>query len=240
MIPAKKNKLIDFLFSIYLNRLLKKHFYRIHLTGEENLNQINAALPVILYANHSNWWDGFIAYLLTAKRWKTDDYLMMDIEQMQKYSFFKYVGVFSVDRNDAKEAVHSIDYAVKILKNSNRFLWIFPQGLLQPQDLRPLKFYPGIAKIAEKLGSVNLLPVTMRYEYTLEQRPEVFIKIGEPDITDNNTSFSKDYTNYLQEKLIAGLDKLKELVINQKFDEFKIIFKGKNSRNKAVDKFYEK
>lgn len=243
MIPAKKNKLINFVFSIYLNRLLRKHFYRIHLTGEENLKKINASFPVILYANHSNWWDGFIAYLLTAKRWTTDDYLMMDIEQMKKYSFFKYIGVFSVDRNDAKEAVESIDYAVSLLQNSKRFLWIFPQGLLQPQDLRPLKFYSGITKIAGKLGAVNLLPVTMRYEYIIEQRPEVFIKIGEPDITGNNppqqTAGSKDYTNYLQEKLINDLDKLKELVINQKFDEFKIIFKGKNSRNKSVDKFYK-
>jgi hypothetical protein len=29
-----------------------------------------------MYANHSNWWDGFIAYLLTNRILKKDDYLM--------------------------------------------------------------------------------------------------------------------------------------------------------------------
>ena len=134
MISSNKNRLIGSLFAFYQKRLLRKCFCEIHICNEDNRQKIDSSLPTILYANHSNWWDGFIAYLISNKRWKVDDYLMMDIEQMKKYSFFKYVGVFSVNRADPKEAIKSINYSADLLNNSKKFLWIFPQGIMQPQD----------------------------------------------------------------------------------------------------------
>lgn len=239
MIKQQKNRIIGTIFSIYHSRLLKKHFYRIHLIGKGQLMLIDSSLPTILYANHSNWWDGFIAFELTSKYLGVDDYLMMDIEQMKKYRFFKYVGVFSVNRNDVREGVESINYAAELLKNSGKYLWLFPQGLMQVQDYEPIKFYSGVTRIAEKLGKVNLVPVSFRYEFIMEQRPEVFIKIGKPDIINNNISDTKNYTQYLQEKLVNDLSELKSDVMNQNLGDYKIIFTGKHSRNKTVDKLYE-
>lgn len=233
MIKAKKNGLANGLFGMYHSRLLKNHFYRIHLAGKINLSEINSDLPVIFYANHSNWWDGFIAYLLTSRILKADDYLMMDIEQMQKYKFFKYVGVFSVNRNDAKDAMKSLNYAADILRNSKRYLWIFPQGKMQVQDRRPIEFFGGTAKLAEKLGSVNLLPVAIRYEFLMEQRPEAFVSIGKPDVFES--SVPKDLTGKLQGKLTDLLDELKRKVTEGNISDFETIFKGKSSRNKTFE-----
>ncbi len=236
MIPANKNKLIGSLFAFYHKRLLRKHFYEIHLMGKENLNLIDNSLPVILYANHSNWWDGFIAYLLSKRILKADDYLMMDIEQMKKFRFFKYIGAFSVDRNNSTEAVRSINYAVELLGNSKKYLWIFPQGEMLPQDLRPLKFYSGITKITDKLNGVNLVPVCLRYEFLMEQRPEVFIKIGKPDIITG--SADKTLTETLSLILTKELDELRDMVINNS-GKFKTIFRGRSSRNKTIGKIIE-
>jgi 1-acyl-sn-glycerol-3-phosphate acyltransferase len=161
---------------------------------------------------------------------------MMDIEQMKKYRFFRYVGVFSVDRHNPRESIESVNYAVELLKNTNRHLWIYPQGIMQPQDKRPLTFYSGILHISKKIGGVNLLPVCFRYEFMKEQRPEVFIKIGEPDIIKN--SVDNKLTGYMQNKFTFELDLLKNMVINSNTLEFKTIFRGKSSRNKTVDKFY--
>lgn len=233
MIPAKKNKIIGRLFAIYHKKLLKKHFFRIHLSGYENLKLINNSLPVILYANHSNWWDGFIAYLLTNRTLKKDDYLMMDIMQMKKYSFFKYIGAFSVNRNIPTESVRSLNYAAELLSNSNKYMWIFPQGEMLPQDKRPLKFYSGITKIAEKIDCVNLVPVCFRYEFIMEQRPEVFIQVGKPEIITGDKS--QDLTENLSTTLESQLDKLKEDVSLGNTSNFKTIFIGKNSRNKTFD-----
>lgn len=233
MIPAKKNKLIGSLFAFYHKRLLKKHFYAIHLTGENSFSGIDSALPVILYANHSNWWDGFIAYYLTNRLLKKDDYLMMDIKQMKKYSFFKYIGVFSVDRNVPAEAVRSVNYAGELLKGSARYLWIFPQGDMTPQDRRPLKFFSGISKLAEKTGGVNIVPVCFRYEYLKEQRPEVFISIGKPELFTGRSE--GDFTEHLRSTLEAQLNKLRDDVTAGNLEEFTTIFRGKDSRNKTFD-----
>ena len=235
MITARKNKLIGKLFSLYHNKLLKKHFFAVHLSGIENFHEINSSYPVILYANHSNWWDGFIAYFLTNRILKTDDYLMMDIEQMKKYSFFKYIGVFSVNRTKARDAMESINYAAKLLSGTKKYLWMFPQGEMQPQEKLPVVFYSGITKITQKLPAVNLIPVSIRYEFLMEQRPEVFIQIGKPDVITNPPA--KELLIHLQDKLNSGCELLKEKVINNNTADFKTVFRGKNSRNKTFDKF---
>ncbi len=149
---------------------------------------------------------------------------------MKKYSFFKYIGVFSVNRNDARDAVKTIDYAAELLKNSDKFLWIFPEGIMNPQDKRPLNFFSGITKLAAKLNDVYLVPVCFRYEFLMEQRPEVFISAGAPDkYTDSIT------TEYLQNKLEVQLDSLRDNVISKSLERFKTVFHGKDSRNKTFD-----
>lgn len=233
MIPAKKNRIIGSLFAFYHKRLIKKHFYAIHLEGEKNLSSLDSTLPVIMYANHSNWWDGFMAYYLTNRVLKKDDYLMMDIKQLKKYSFFKYIGVFSVDREVPAEAIRSVNYAAGLLNNSERYLWVFPQGDMVPQDRRPLKFFSGITKIAKKTGKVNLVPVCFRYEYLMEQRPEVFISIGKSDLFTGKTD--TDYTEHLRTNLETQLDKLRDDITAGSVKDFKTIFRGKDSRNKTFD-----
>ena len=230
MIAAKKNSVIGSLFAFYHKRLLKKHFFRIHLNGRENLANTGRT-PAILAANHSNWWDGFLAYFLTNRLMKCDDYLMMDIEQLKRYSFFRYIGVFSVDRKNPAEAMRSINYAADIIKDSNRCLWIFPQGEMTPQDKRPLVFYSGISKIAERAGKVQIIPVAIRYEFLMEQRPEVFISIGSPvDFTAGNKNFTKE----LEQLMTKLLDNLKNDVTNGT-GKLEIVFTGKSSRNKSFD-----
>lgn len=233
MISAKKNKIIGSLFAFYHKRLIRKHFYAIHLAGNENLETIDTTLPVIMYANHSNWWDGFIAYFLTNSSLHKDDYLMMDIKQMEKYYFFKYIGVFSVNREVPAEAIRSINYAAELLKDSKKYLWIFPQGDMVPQERRPLKFFSGITRLAEKTGNVNIVPVCFRYEYMMEQQPEVFISIGKPELFTGKSE--NDHTEHLRLNLETQLDKLRDNVTSGNVGNFKTIFRGKDSRNKTFD-----
>lgn len=235
MIQAKKSGFLGMIFRIYIKRLLKKHFYRVHLAGEENLSLLDKNLPTIFYANHTNWWDGFTAFFLSNISLKMDDYLMMDIEQMKKYSMFKYVGVFSVDRANSREAINTIEYAAVLLKGTSRCMWIFPEGEMHVQDHEPVKFYPGITKLTEKIGNANLQPVAFRYEFIDEQRPEIFISIGKGDVMENNSAANKDLTNYLLGKLSGEVKQLKEKAINKQFENFKVVFRGRQSRNKSVD-----
>lgn len=236
MIKAKKNKYFNVLFRLYIKRLFRKHYFRIHLAGADNLAINTGSKPIIFYANHNNWWDGFTAYYLSNIFLKMDDFLMMDIEQMKKYSMFKYVGVFSVNRSNPREAVSSIEYSANLLRNTNRCLWIFPEGKMNVQDHEPVKFYSGISKIAEKTGGVILQPVAFRYEFIDEQRPEIFIQFGRGDVIETNPINTKDLTEYLCNKLNKETALLRNLVKNKQLDGFKVIFHGKESRNKTVER----
>jgi len=239
MIKARKNKIFESLFSIYNTRLLKKHFFRIMISGEENFLARSKECPAILYANHSNWWDGLAAFYLSKTLWNADAYVMMDIEQLQKYRFFKRLGAFSVNRSSPKEAMESVEYSVSLLHNSNRVLWIFPQGIMQPNDFRPIIFYGGISKITQKLGEVDLIPVAVKYEFLMEQRPEIFISIGKAKTTGLRED-TKALMGILNNSLLSELDDLKKKVINSEFGSFKLILRGRQSRNKTVDKIYGK
>jgi 1-acyl-sn-glycerol-3-phosphate acyltransferase len=237
MIKANKNRLIEKLFSVYNKSALKKHFNKVYIDGEHNFLNRSKNYPTIIYSNHSNWWDGLIAFYLSKSRWNIDAYLMMDEEQMKKYSFFKWIGAFSVNRSSASEAVKSLNYAGECLRNKSTVLWIYPQGIMQPNDYRPIKFYSGISRIAERLEGVNLIPIVLKYEFLLEQMPDVFIHIGSTKL-HRNTEKIKDLTFELQSKLNSELDDLRARVISQKLDVFEVILQGKTSINKKIDKLY--
>ena len=239
MIRAGKNKIFENLFSVYNTRLLKKHFFLVHLGGEKNLNAWDKTKPSIIYANHSNWWDGLAAFYLSKVLWNIDAFVMMDIEQMKKYRFFKWIGAFSVNRSSPRESMESIEYSITLLRNTNKVLWIFPQGLMQPNDYRPIKFYNGVAKIAESIGEFNLIPVTFRYEFLMEQLPELFISIGKIKQI-SRVDDTKHFTEELNINLVKELDKLRERVISSNTEGFTTILTGKKSRNKTIDKLYGK
>ncbi len=238
MIKSRKNRFFETLFSFYLKRLLRNHFYKIYLYGAENYSEIDKTIPTLVYVNHSGWWDGFIAFYLADEVWKADSYLMMDLEQMKKYKFFKRLGVFSVDRNSPQSALESIDHAVELLRGANSLLWIFPQGILLPNDTRPLKFYSGVSAIAEKLGRVNLMPLAVRYEFMMEQRAEIFLQLGKP-AQSAGVSDKKEFILRLQNDLTCELDALKAKIADNIRDGFQTIFLGKDSRNKTIDKLHD-
>ncbi len=239
MLKARKNKLFESLFSIYNTRILKKFFYRIHIKGEENFILREPGIPTVIYANHSNWWDGLIAFYLSKTLWNIDAYVMMDIEQMSKYKFFRRIGAFSVKRDNPKEAVESVNYAVNLLKNTERVLWIFPQGIMQPNDYRPIMFFNGVSKIAGDIGNVNLIPLVFRYEFLMEQRPEVFISIGKAKKISPGTNL-KELTQLLNNELLNELNSLKAKVTGVELENFNLILQGKSSRNKTLDNIYGK
>jgi len=237
LIDANKNIVIERIFSVYNKHILKKHFYKIHIKGTNNVLYRDKSLPTIMFGNHSNWWDGFLAFYLSFDLWKKDQYLMMDIKQMRKYKFFKWIGAFSVNRESARESYKSIVYAANLLKNRNTMLWIYPQGEMLPNDIRPLMFQNGLSKLLEMTGKVNLFPIAFNYEFMMEQRPEVFINVSENIMVDEKLTKQKK-TAYLNKVLTALLDNQKKNVVDGNLEEYKEILRGKNSRNKIIDRVY--
>ncbi len=237
MIPASKNAMIESLFAGMNRRMLRRHFHAVHLFGADNMKKIDRSRPVIVYGNHSCWWDGLIEFFLGRDVFGLDSYLMMDEQQMSRYTFFRWIGAFSVNRSSGRNMISSIEYASQLFDRPNRLLWIYPQGDMQPNDVRPLRFHSGMVSIAERLPSVQLMPLAHRYEFLMEQRPEAFVSIGEPVLV-TEVGHRKVLLDRLERLLTQLLDDLRCRVNAGTGREKPVcLLQGRRSTNVRYDRF---
>jgi len=239
MIPARKFPLGQRMVERLIDNSFRKYFDRIHYRQHEAYTDEQRALPMIICANHSSWWDGYVA-LLVSRQLGVDPYLMMEEVQLRRYFFFSWIGCFSVDRHDPRSALESLQYAARLLKEQRgRMVWLFPQGEISPNDHRRLKFFTGAAYLARMSRPVLLYPLAIRIEYLAEQRPDLFISLCEPlhvDAEQTRTpGFLKSCTHQLEERVTAELDHLRNDVIASDYSSFTLIMHGKASTNRIFD-----
>jgi chlorobactene lauroyltransferase len=225
MLEANKSVMFEKLFSIYNRNLLRRRFYSFHVSGLKFLLNKGANTPLIIYCNHSSWWDGLIAFQISQET-GMHSFVMMEEKHLSKLFLFRLLGAFSVVREKPREALKSINYAVHLLTSSSKnTLWIFPQGEILPNDLRPLKFYNGLAKIIEKVGKCSTASLSIRYEFLGEFKPRIFVKIAEPETILVDKGFDmKHLTEKLSIRLTENLDSLKNDIIKQNLAGYTPIF----------------
>lgn len=129
-------------------------------------------------ANHSSWWDGMIAVLLSKHQIKHQEFVMMNENGLQNYPFFKFLGAYSINTRKPKEVIQSLSYTTELLKKNNA-VWIFPQGEETPLEKRPLHFHSGVGWICKNSShELQLAPVTFSYLFLAEQRPRLYIHLA--------------------------------------------------------------
>ncbi len=230
MITARKERLFESVFALYNRNLIRRRFDGLRVAGLEHLRGRTTNTPQLLYANHSSWWDGLVVFQL-AYECKLDLYAMMEEKQLRQYPFHRKLGAFSVVRARPREALESIEYAANLLRRSSRTLLIFPQGETAPNDTRPLKFYNGAARIIERVGEIDAVPVALRYEFMDEFRPEIFARVGAAERIEAASDFNaKQMTNCMEEKLTVALDKVRVDIITRNCDEYVPLVARRGSR----------
>ncbi|MCS7212180.1 MAG: lysophospholipid acyltransferase family protein [Chloroherpetonaceae bacterium] len=247
MLKVRRSALYTLWFRYYSRAQLRKYFDKVRTKGTEALQTMNLSIPIIFYCNHAYWWDGFWTQLCTEAYFKQNLYIIIEHKQLVRYQFFTRLGAFSIVRENPRQAIESINYAVeKLLEPSPKqnALWIFPQGIIEHVDKRPLRFFTGTAKIVEKIvtqsRSVYLASVVSRIEYLEEQKPELFLSFQPPDlISRENFPSVKMLTLKMQEKTEQHLDWLREQVLNRQFEGFHTLLEGKLSINRRWDRFRE-
>lgn len=221
MIKPKKSRWFESFFFIYNRNLIRRRFNSLKVSGLNNLQDRVLSTPLIVYGNHSSWWDGLIAFHLS-KTTNSDSFIMMEERHLKRFFLFRKLGAFSVVRENARKAVESMNFAVNLLRERpSRTLWIFPQGEILPNDARPINFYNGLARVVEKIETCSVVPIVYRYEFLKDFKPEIFVKIGERRLIETNRYFSaKNLTAELSLNLTALLDKLKADIANQQTDKY--------------------
>jgi 1-acyl-sn-glycerol-3-phosphate acyltransferase len=239
VIAANKNDVIDSALFLYFRRLTRAAFHTIAARGLERLRTLPDDHPVILFCNHTNWWDGLIIYLLTRQMRHKAVYCMMEEKQLKHYRFFTWLGAFSVDLSSPLRSAASLRYAQRLLQRNDTAIWIFPQGRICRQN-EPVEIKPGTDYLAQSSPHALLVPVAMRYDFFREDRPNCLIEIGAPfpavDSSDGriadecNAAFAR-VTTAAQEQDLTGFEMMfkPRLTINKRWQWIKLALTGRLS-----------
>ncbi|MBJ6761502.1 lysophospholipid acyltransferase family protein [Myxococcaceae bacterium JPH2] len=144
---------------------------------------MRGALPTgpegrLVYLNHANWWDGFVAHqLCQLAGW--DGYCLMDEENLRRYRFLARLGAFSIRRGDAASSLGSLRYARKLLRGPHATMCLFPEGEHRPFGVLPLRLGRGVELLA-RAADVTCVPMGIRYAFFEDERPDVLVEVGEP------------------------------------------------------------
>jgi chlorobactene lauroyltransferase len=228
VIPAAKHPVGDeLLYLAFGRRSLRRFFTRVWIQHDGPLPHPRNG-PFIFYLNHSAWWDGYmmmVIHRLGLQR-RFDSYLLMEERQLRAYRFFTWCGAFSINRNDPQDSDRSQTYAANLLQERrDRALYIFPQGRIAPNDQRPLYVYPGIVRIAGQVGSVMLVPITLRYEFLGQQWPHAFIRIGQTHRLSDPENIEASRVE-IERRLNETVDALREDVLAQRLNRFRPLLNG--------------
>ncbi len=214
LLEARKHPLLERAYARYGRRLLRRAFARVWVGGAP---WPEGAGPVIAFANHSAWWDPVLALFLSHDVFRCDGYGLMEGAQLLRYPFFRRIGCFgATGEHPAEDARGLALYAARLLRDAEdgglpRTLWIFPQGALLPARV-PLAFRSGLARFSRAVPGAVLLPVAVRYELRAAQRPECFVRVGQPVHPAAHPAAAADspgrLTRRLEHRLREELDRL--------------------------------
>jgi chlorobactene lauroyltransferase len=243
MLKVRRSRIYTLWFRHYSRSQFRKYFTSVLTFGSEHLKEMNHKYPIIFYINHAYWWDGFWSQLCTEEYFNQNLYIIIEYKQLVRYQFFSRLGAFSIVRENPREAIKTIHYAVEQLgrpSEKQNALWIFPQGEIKHIDERPLGFFGGTAKIVEGLlkkdTPVYLSSMVTRVDYLDEQKPEMFLSFKAPELIEpGNFSSVKALTADMEEKTEAHLDELTGKIMRRNFENGHILVEGELSVNKKLD-----
>ncbi len=243
MLKVRRSRLYTLWFGWYSRRQFRRYFNSVRVFMHSGVQEMNLGTPVIFYANHAYWWDGFWSQLCTEEFFCQNLHIIIEFQQLRKHRFFTRIGAFSLDRSRARSAVGTLRYAAELLtakSERQNALWIFPQGKIEAVDKRPLFFFKGTASILSRaldtIPEIYLVSVVSRIEYLDEQKPDLFLSFREPHlVTAKEFPGADAMTTYMQRMTEQHLDELKEKIINRTFYDAKTVVRGTLSINKRIE-----
>jgi 1-acyl-sn-glycerol-3-phosphate acyltransferase len=210
-LPAQESALFTRLFGVYTKLLFRRRFKHVWLRQEYTPGPQD---KTIYYLNHNSWWDGLIPLLLNRYRLHQNGRALMEDRQLKKYPMFRWLGTFSVNRNDPRKVITSLRYAVQSMQRDCASLYLYPEGKIKPAGTK-LVFEGGLAWLHSKVAdAVDFVPIGI-YMHTLRfDKPELHLHIGKPvrpgpDLSNREKSevFEQELENLLAGlKIYAGFE----------------------------------
>lgn len=176
MIKPKENKVIHNFFTWYIKSIIKKDFKAFHYHKIEEQDFKDNA--ILLLANHTSWWDGFLLFYLNKLYFKKNFHVLILEETAKKVWFMKYLGAFSINKQ-SRSIVDSIDYAAKLLDDKSNLVLVFPEGRLYSSHKKNLYFEKGLTYIInQSKREFKAIFASILFDYFEERKPSVDIYLN--------------------------------------------------------------
>ncbi|MGV3622416.1 MAG: lysophospholipid acyltransferase family protein [Archangium sp.] len=185
MIRAAKQPLFTWALGHYVHWKLRSNFRAMWCDGA--LPESDE--PLLLYANHTSFWDGFAAHAFSEANHR-DGYALMEEHNLARYPFLRRLGAFSIRRGEAKSARETLKYAAQLLAKPRAAVCVFPQGTLVPRAKGPLKLEGGVELLARMTGA-RCVPVAMHFGFFEHEYPDIVFHVGAahaPEALSNMTA----------------------------------------------------
>jgi 1-acyl-sn-glycerol-3-phosphate acyltransferase len=201
----------------------RRHFRAVMVQHQERLNAMEG--PLIVYANHSSWWDPMVSILLAEMLLPgRKHYAPMDASALKKYPILRKLGIFPVEMSSARGAAQFLRTSKAILE-SGGVVWITPQGRFADPRESPLAFKPGLGALAARTPGAMLIPLAIEYTFWDERLPEALLGFGAPMRMEPGCS-TEAATQQLEAALAAVMQDLKTAAIGREANAFRVLLSG--------------
>lgn len=209
-------------FRAVVRGYFRRHFRAVMVQHGERLANVTG--PLIVFANHSSWWDPMVCILLANVLLpQRRHYAPMDAAALARYPILRPLGMFPVEMNSARGAAMFLRASQAVLE-SGGVLWLTPQGRFA--DVRePLAFKPGLGALALRTPGVTLLPLAIEYTFWDERLPEALLGFGEPLRLETETN-AEQATARLEAALGSAMQQLSAAAMARDAKAFRVLLTG--------------
>lgn len=210
-------------FERIVRAYFRRHFRSVMVQHAERFASVTG--PMIVYANHSSWWDPMVSILLAQMLLPgRKHYAPMDAAALKRYPILRKLGIFPVEMASARGAAQFLRTSKAILADGG-VVWITPQGRFADPREYPLAFKPGLGALTARADNVTLLPLAIEYSFWDERLPETLLRFGEPLRLDPGVS-TESATHQLEVALAEVMAELKMAAIARDPSAFRVLLRG--------------
>ncbi len=136
--------------------------------------------PLLLVANHSSWWDGFILRDVQRRlRPRSPLYTLMTTRELRRHPYLRWMGCVGLEPGNASSVLGAFRRLRDVARNDRSAVFaVFPQGSIWPPTRRPLGFERGVSVLTSLLAPLTVLPVAIHVEPLNRAAPTAFVSIG--------------------------------------------------------------
>lgn len=209
----------------------RRHFHGVRVSNVVRFSEWSAPIsgPLLVYANHSSWWDPMVCFLLADKLMRgRRHFAPMDADALERYQILKRIGIFPVKVDSSRGAVQFLRRGEAILR-AGGVLWVTPQGRFADPRERPLRFKPGLAalavRVAKSQGQCTVLPLAIEFPFWDERLPEALLHFGQAvEIEPGENARAVELR--LIAALESAMEELKELAMARDPRGFEVLRPG--------------